>query len=109
MKNLQKNLSIIWQSSSPHFALPSPPFLEKFFRTPPFPSILGKLNPSLYQEGGRFKLWGGFTLCLVTIGTLSHPIFKLPYNPVPYFESKYHPLILIVTVYADWCKGIALP
>ena len=44
--------------------------------------------------------------------------FYLPYTLVSYFESKYHPtptrysvsklLILIITVYADWCKRIAL-
>ena len=55
MKNLLKNLNIIWQSTHfliswqnlLHFVLP-PPFLAMIFRylpPPQFPSILEKLNP----------------------------------------------------------------
>ena len=36
----------------PHFA--SPPFSSKNFQTPPFPSILKKLNPPL-MGGGRVQ------------------------------------------------------
>ena len=59
---------------------------------PPFPSNLEKLNSPLYEERRwGFELWGGFTLCMVPIGTLSPNFFNLLYNPVPSFQSKYHP------------------
>ena len=56
MRNPQKNLNIIWHppiSRQPPPILPTPPFSSKNFQTPQFPSILKKLNPSLYEGGGR--------------------------------------------------------
>ena len=44
MRNLQKNLNMIWQTPNFNFQPP-----------PPFPSILKKSNPPLY-EGGRVEL-----------------------------------------------------
>ena len=58
MRNLQKNVNIIWQT--PHFQTKppppislSPPFLAKIFRTHPFPLILKKstTSPPLFMTG----------------------------------------------------------
>ena len=61
MRNLQKNLNIIWQppitrQPSPHFRLPL--FLAKIFRpspAPSLPSIWKKSNPHLMKGEG---VWG---------------------------------------------------
>ena len=42
--------------------LPNPPMSSKNFQTPPFPSILKKLNPPPFMKGG-----GGSELCSVLI------------------------------------------
>ena len=40
----------------PHFAYPPPPpFSNKNFQTPSFPSILKKSNPPLYEGGGGIR------------------------------------------------------
>ena len=59
MRNLQKNLNIIWQSSISKQISPScldPSFLANIFKPRPFPSILNKLSsrPLLTGEGGNY-------------------------------------------------------
>ena len=46
----------------PDFALlsPSPPFSSKKFQTPPFPSILEKLNPTPFMKKGVSSVLNGF-------------------------------------------------
>ena len=67
MRNLQKNLHIIWQPplldtpAPPN--LPYPPFLANILRLP-FPSILKKLNPAphLWRTGGSNYVLAFFLL-----------------------------------------------
>ena len=46
---------------TPPFCLP-PPFSGKNFQTPPFPSILKKLNPAPLYEGGGGLNYGSTSL-----------------------------------------------
>ena len=95
-----KILIIIWQPSildkvsTLFYISPPPPTLSsKNFQTPPFSSILdSKIRlPPFVKEGTGVELWDGFTPYMVPIGTIYPLFFYIPYNRVPYFESKYHP------------------
>ena len=71
MRNLQKTLNIIWQLPISWRRPPPPPFSSKNLQTTSFPPILDKLStPTIWN------IWGGFTLCMVPIGTL--PPLLLP-------------------------------
>ena len=68
MRNLQKNLHIIWQPPTSRHPplppnLPYPPFLANILRLP-FPSVLKKLNPAphLWRMGGSNYVIASFLL-----------------------------------------------
>ena len=89
-----------------------PPFFfqQKFSKPIRFYQFLKILSPphTHYERGeGGFELWGGFKLCMVPLGNRYHGcnrylappcFFYLPYIPVPYFESKYHPIPLSYSI-----------
>ena len=68
MKNLQKNLNIIWQppiTRQPPPPLAYPPFLTKIFRPPPAPSIsinFEKVEPPTLYEKVQTMLMSPFIL-----------------------------------------------
>ena len=72
MRNLQKSLNIIWQLPISWQRPPRPPFSSKNLQTTSFPPILDKLSTRTV-----WTIWGGFTLCMVLIGTLPHLLLPL--------------------------------
>ena len=104
----QSNMATLhFQTKPPLPFCLNPPFSVKVFRTLPpppppptsLPSILDKLSSgTLWRGWGRVTLQGGFTLCMVPIGTLSLLFFYFRYNPAPYFESKCHPPLFKVLI-----------
>ena len=53
MRNLQKNLNVIWQPPPPTTILPNPHFSSKNFQTPPISINFEKVEPTLYE--GRVR------------------------------------------------------
>ena len=89
MRNLQKNLNIIWQ---PPISRQTPPFSSKNFQTPPpLRSILKKLNPSFMKGGGASELCLTMVILCMKIQIMKHLLIKLrKHNMMQLVQSEGH-------------------